>query len=181
MNATFMGYDFHIARQPEEGWEDWRLANSPADLLQRLSNAEAEGDDDLVFQLQEQVENLLWLKKQAAGLLISEQEWIAAVESTPGARIAMKNPSWTNPKTGEVLSVINSENNVEVADQSGNWRMGIRFMQGRISFSGRAWEPADPIAIVACQLAARLGARIIGDEGESYPLVPGSRAAFLTR
>ena len=169
-----MGYNLHITRQPNEGWRAWTSANAPADFAQRIAEAERDGDYDTVFDLEKELELLLAPKKISDRLVIGEEEWVAAVESIPGIRIAHRNPSFTNPRTGDVITIRNSEKSVEVLDASGNWHMGIHFSKGRVTLSGVAWEAGNPIGEAASQLAAKLDAKIIGDEGEHYPLVPGS-------
>ncbi len=75
-----------------------------------------------------------------------------------------------------VLSFKHRPEDVEVHTETGEWRVAITFRRGTATFSGRAWEPEHPVAIAACRLAQATHAQIVGDEGEKYPLQPGSKS-----
>lgn len=170
-----MGSSLHITREPEEGWSAWEAANAPPDLRAKLERAQETKDYDILFDLKDELESILLPRKLALGLLVTETDWIAAVEATPGVRIANRNPSWTNPRTGDVVSMLHSEKSLEVLYENGEWRLDIHFTKrGQILFSPAAWEAGNPVAIAACKLASALQARIVGEEGDRFPLVPGS-------
>lgn len=174
-----MGSSLHITREPEEGWSAWAATNAPPDLRAQLERARESEDYDTLFDLEEKLESVLFPRKQALGLLITETDWIAAVEATPGVRIANRNPSWTNPRTGDVVSMLHSEHSVEVQKETGEWHLDIHFTSsGRILFSPAAWEAGNPVAIAACKLASKLQARIVGEEGDCYPLIPGADPVY---
>lgn len=75
-----------------------------------------------------------------------------------------------------MLSFKHRPEDVEVHTETGEWRVAITFRRGTATFSGRAWEPEHPVAIAACRLAQATHAQIVGDEGEKYPLQPGSKS-----
>jgi len=103
---------------------------------------------------------------------IAPSEWGSAVERTPNVRLAGGAPEIANPKTGEVVRTGNTGGDAEVLlSGSGQWRRVFRWSQrGTISF--RAPDdfnrPDCEIRRVAAQLARTLGARLVGDEGETY-------------
>jgi hypothetical protein len=168
-----MGYDLHIERQPPGGWKKWNAEHTPVALQQKLSATE---DDELQFKISEQIRATLAREKAAVGLLITTAEWIKAVQETPGIRLATKDAN-LKTSTGDVLSFKHRPEDVEVLAQDGDWRMAILFRRGTATFSGRAWEPGHPVAIAACRLAKATHAKIVGDEGEEYPLLPGAEGA----
>ena len=112
----------------------------------------------------------LHIEREGGG--ISLEEWIAAVEDIPEARIDSSAVEFVNPKTGEVMSFPGQAGDVAVLfpDDESGWSKCISFSQGRGSFRASAVtdRPGDPIRIVASKLAASLGAQIVGDEGEIY-------------
>jgi hypothetical protein len=173
-----MGYDFHIERRPPEGWDAWIEAHTPAKLERQIEAAEKAGKDDLAFDLNEKLQAQLEKEKLALGLSISERDWRTAVGKTTGARMATKRPEYKNPRTGDVISLKFNPNDVEVCDKDGQWHTSILFRRGAGTFSGRAWEPGHPVGLVACQLAQHLKAMVVGDEGEVYPLTPGSHGTI---
>jgi hypothetical protein len=105
-------------------------------------------------------------------LAIAVSEWRAAVERTNGARIAEGDHQTTNPRTGEVIVLRNTGGDAEVyfpADAA--WRRVFRWSRsGRVSFKATPdfEESASDLRRVAIDLAGRLGALLVGDEGEIY-------------
>lgn len=170
-----MGYDLHIERQPPGGWTQWRAEHTPAALALKLKAAEAANNDERHDQISEQIRAALHREKAAVGLLITMHEWTKAVKETPGVRLATKDAQFKNPRTGDVLSIGRNPLDVEVHSITGEWHNAIRFRNGVAMFSGRAWEPGHPVGVAACRLAQATHATIRGDEGEIYPLQPGSR------
>jgi hypothetical protein len=103
---------------------------------------------------------------------VALSEWRAVVEQTPNVRLAGGDHEIANPKTGEVIRVANTGGDAEVLlSGGGQWRRVFRWSQiGNISFRApNDFNRSDcEIRRVAAQLARVLGARLIGDEGETY-------------
>jgi hypothetical protein len=98
--------------------------------------------------------------------------WRAAVEQTPNVRLARGDDEIANSKTGEVIRITNAGGDVEVLlSGGGQWQRVFRWSQrGSISFKAPDdfSQPDCEIRRVAARLARVLGARLIGDEGETY-------------
>ena len=110
---------------------------------------------------------------------ISSDERSSAVSQTHGVRITTNDAVGFNPTTGEEIRVRCAPGDTEVLVKTGgllglgqnqNWHRAFRFPHGRATF--RATEsvesPKDSIHLAAARLASRLGASIVGDEGEIY-------------
>lgn len=169
-----MGYDFHIERRPAGGWEKWEAEHTPPALQKML--AKAGSNDELYFEISEQIRSALDKEKAAVGLLITSTEWVKAVRTIPGIRLATKDTHLKTP-SGNVLSFKHGPEDVEVQTKDGEWHLAIMFRRGTAKFSGRAWEPEHPVGVAACRLAQATHSQIVGDEGETYPLLPGARGS----
>jgi hypothetical protein len=118
--------------------------------------------------------DLEWWREDSDELLspITLEEWLSAVEETANVRLAIGDQSFRHPRTGTVHSVPNSGGDVEFyfADEDRWARVFWWSPQGYISFPGsvRLETADDPYAMAARQLARFLGARLIGDCGETY-------------
>ena len=105
-------------------------------------------------------------------LPIALSEWCAAVQQTPGVRMANGDYEIANPKTGETIRLRNAGGDAEVFfSVEGNWLRVFRWSPpGDVSFSApRDFDlPSCGIRCLAAELARALGASLIGDEGEVY-------------
>jgi hypothetical protein len=105
-------------------------------------------------------------------LPIALSEWCAAVQQTPGVRMANGDYEIANPKTGEAIRLRNAGGDAEVFfSVEGNWLRVFRWSPpGDVSFSApRDFDmPNCGIRRLAAELARALGASLIGDEGEIY-------------
>lgn len=110
---------------------------------------------------------------------IDLEEWNRTVESISGVKIDVSNIEIVNPNTGEKLSFPGSEGNVSVLFESrglfgfgkkSEWEISIQFMNGKGSFNFReALEmPTNAMRIAVSKISNSLGARIVGEEGETY-------------
>ena len=174
-----MSYDLHIRRVPPEGWEQWHEnfeRNLPASLREERAAAEAAADWEPLHQVKERIRLLSKEAERVQGLSISSAEWRAAVEATPGVRIALPSDCVIiNPRTGDKITIKAGPDSVAVQDKDGQWHGAILFHHGYGSFRGHAWEEDHPVGQAVCRLAILVSARIRGDDGEEYPLYPGSR------
>lgn len=106
-------------------------------------------------------------------------EWKAAVATVPGVRL-FEGAAYTvtNPATGESIRFPVHECDAEVffpSDQTWYPVFKRHTRSGTVSFNAR-FEPGDrtnPIWASAVALACELGAKIRGDEGETYDLPTG--------
>ena len=102
---------------------------------------------------------------------ILPDEWIAAVESSTGVRLAgAAEVEAQNPFTGERIALARSALDAEVL-LGGAWIRLFRFgRRGAVSFrpSPRFDDDEDELRRLVRRLAAALAARVVGDEGELY-------------
>jgi hypothetical protein len=107
------------------------------------------------------------------------EDWIASVDATEGVRpFAGAEHSFTNPKTGEVISWRARPGDAEVLCGLDGWRHVFDFFEGRATFRARGvslGDPSDPIWAAAVALARRLSAIVCGDDGERYDLDTGEQ------
>jgi len=108
-----------------------------------------------------------------AGGVISLREWQAAVAATRGVRLRSGNVSITNPKTGEVISIPNSDADAELfLAERDRWVPAFRWCPstGEIVFAltHEFSKPDSALAKTARQLALHLGAQLIGERREIY-------------
>ena len=170
-----MGYDFHIQRIPDGGWDIWYEKMTPPELTRELSVAESSRDQERIRAVESRIQVSLESSKQRHGLVISLQEWREAVEATPRLRLSTSDTVIVNEKTGAKLSIKAQPDDVAFLDDDGQWYNTILFRPSSAVFSSNCWRPDDSLAAAVCQLARRLRANIVGDDGEEYPLEPGAR------
>jgi hypothetical protein len=100
---------------------------------------------------------------------ISIEEWRAAVEKTEGVRLAKGPLTAVNPVTGEPVSIGNSGGDAEVFLPDANeWFRVFRWSPRGVHFAARSSFADMPFCGIVLELAHRLGASVIGDEGEKY-------------
>ena len=107
---------------------------------------------------------------------IALTEWRAAIVSTDGVRLfAGAVHTITNPKTGEVISIVAGGADVEVLFPNGEWRSIFRWRDDSAIFAARfnPSETSHPVWRAAIALATSLQAVIRGDGGEAYDLNTG--------
>lgn len=97
-------------------------------------------------------------------------EWLVAVQATPGLRLTDAQAQAVNPTTGARIVVPSAVGSVQVLTDSGEWSWAFRFSDDRATFKATESieSPSDPTHVAASLLAKKLGAQIVGDEGESY-------------
>ncbi len=102
--------------------------------------------------------------------LISEDDWRKAVEETRGVRLAPSEiVEEKNPHTGERITYKGSSLDAEVWDaDEEKWVRTFRFREGKADFRGVEWYTNNPVARAARRLSKALGAKVVGDEGETY-------------
>jgi hypothetical protein len=107
------------------------------------------------------------------------EEWRAAIAATEGVRLVTAAAhTWTNPASGQVLSVPAQDGDAEVFfPADGQWRSVFRWSSdGGAASSSARFDPGDlahPVWIAAVALASRVGGAIRGDDGERYDLQTG--------
>lgn len=104
-------------------------------------------------------------------------EWCSAVAATDGVRLfAADAHTFTNPSTGEVISLGARKGDAEVFfPEDQQWYAVFRWRGDSAVFAAR-FDPGDashPTWVASVALASRLGAVIRGDEGEIYDLQTG--------
>jgi hypothetical protein len=110
-------------------------------------------------------------KGEPADESITLSEWKAAIENQKNVRLASNDIVGTNPATGEVIRIPNSDGDAEVFfPEESKWYRVYRWRKGKINFKGLPSfdNPNDTIRQTTRLLAEVLGARIVGDEGEFY-------------
>lgn len=101
---------------------------------------------------------------------ITEAEWTGAVGTVDNVRLAQtKVLTVTNPVTGESISRDVGPFEAE-AYVDGEWYLAFRYREGEaVTDATRGFDNhEDPLRTVMRGLAAALGARIVGAEGETY-------------
>lgn len=99
---------------------------------------------------------------------ITLSEWKAAVENLENVRLSSEDIVMTNPSTGDVIRIPNSDGDAEVFfPEESKWKRVYRWREGRITFRGLPDfnNPDDTVRQTTRLLAAILNARIIGDGG----------------
>ncbi len=109
---------------------------------------------------------------RAVGNPITLKEWMDAVDCAADVQLSAEAPTVvTNPVTGEQISNSHSSGNAEIFDHDGQaWVPAFRWFEGRISANAaRDFDtPETYQRSIMRVLAAQLGAKIVGDEGETY-------------
>ena len=106
------------------------------------------------------------------GPAITLAEWIEAVNSVDGVRLADGHYLITVPDTGQVLRFPNNGGDTEVLFPPDNgWRRVFRWHGGKVTFvAPKDFDDASTLLrLVARALAQALQASVVGDEGEPYP------------
>lgn len=105
-------------------------------------------------------------------LPITLDEWLEAVEATPGIRLADGPLQLRNPQTSEIITVENAGGDVDVYLEGENTWVRVFFWTpiGRASFRAtkETEHPDSEIRRAARALAKKLDADIVGDEDETY-------------
>jgi len=102
---------------------------------------------------------------------ISLAEWTAAIEAAEGMRLATKDATATNPMTGERIVMPRMDGDVEVyLPEVDEWIHCLRYSPRRISFRppDDFDDPSSAFRRATAELASKLKARVVGDEGEIY-------------
>ncbi|MEM8801377.1 MAG: hypothetical protein AAGF55_02470 [Pseudomonadota bacterium] len=110
--------------------------------------------------------SLLWLVRRS----LSEEAWRNAIESTEGVRLAQNDEQQlTNPATGDTITRKNNPLDTEIRVNE-EWVPGFTFSEGRATVRAtRGFERRDdPLRFLMRTLSKKMGAHIIGDEGERY-------------
>jgi hypothetical protein len=102
---------------------------------------------------------------------ISLEDWQAAVEAESGVRLVDGNTQSTSP-SGETVTIKNNGGDVAILDPStGAWQRTLYWRKrGRVSFrqTDDFADAGSPTRSAVMRLAQRLGANVVGDEGERY-------------
>jgi hypothetical protein len=110
---------------------------------------------------------------------ITLEEWFEVVRKQDGVMLAEGGVEAKNPETGEPISIQGNPGDVAVLfqtkgflgfGQKSEWHSCIRFVRNKASFKATPdlESPHNPLRVAASRLAAALGAKIVGDEGEVY-------------
>lgn len=89
------------------------------------------------------------------------------MQAQPHLRYEPVDSRATNPKTGEVITVSAREGDVAM-ELNGRWVNIFRWRNGRVVFEAPIQNPKDPVSMAAFAVAAKLGAKVCGEEGETY-------------
>lgn len=108
--------------------------------------------------------------KRPNGTPIGLEEWSAVVAATAGLRLMTQGASIRNPRTRETIHFPHNPGDVEVfVEEEGEWVPGLQYGGNRISFRApKDFKSDTPFRRLIFDLAARLGAQVVGDEGEVY-------------
>lgn len=101
---------------------------------------------------------------------ISPEEWLNAVAENDGLKIDESDSVAINPLTGDEIRVPGLPATAALwFSDTGEWKKIFQFRRGKVSFSAADWDdPRSPLQKTAFELARKLNARIVGDEGEIY-------------
>ncbi|HCE3715988.1 hypothetical protein [Vibrio parahaemolyticus] len=111
--------------------------------------------------------------------VIALEEWVTAIDSIDGLRIASGNSEILNSSTGEEIAIQGNPGDVSIRyvtkgflglGERVSWEKAIYFNSGRAQFKfvEGIEQPHHPVHIAVVQIAKKLGASIVGDEGEVY-------------
>jgi hypothetical protein len=103
---------------------------------------------------------------------IALEDWMSAVNSVDGVRLAEGDYSVRLPETGQVFVLRNNGGDAELhVPHTGEWRRVFRWEEGNIKFVGTEEFINDPmcrVRTVARTLAAALGAVMCGEDGRIH-------------
>jgi len=102
---------------------------------------------------------------------IDQAKWRTAVEATPDVRIIEADRvRGEEAGTGIRVSVVTTGETAEVNFGAMGWTPTFFWREGRIRFNAPSDpdDEQDPIRRTAAALAKRLGAQIVGADGETY-------------
>jgi len=103
---------------------------------------------------------------------IAIEKWIDAIDSTEGVRLSQGDVNIPNPRTGEIIAIPANTGDAEVFYEAQNaWLPTFRWSEsGRASFKPKAdFDTLDSQQRrIASELARKLDATMVGDEGELY-------------
>jgi hypothetical protein len=106
------------------------------------------------------------------GACIALDEWVEAVNSVEGVRLAEGDYSVTLPETGQTFTLRNNGGDAEILlPYAGVWQRVFRWDDEGVTFV-MTQDFADAgchLRCVARQLADALQASVCGEEGELYP------------
>jgi hypothetical protein len=101
---------------------------------------------------------------------ITSDEWLSAVETIDDLKIDETDWVTTNPLTGKQIRIPGAPGTAALwFSEIGEWIKTFEFRRGRISFNAKAWDnPQMPVRAKSFEIARKLNAEIVGDEGEIY-------------
>jgi hypothetical protein len=103
---------------------------------------------------------------------IEVREWVAAVNTLIGVRLASSDVTASNPVSGENIVIMSDGADAELHDEQHNeWLPVFRWSKrGSVSFNAPPDfdDTTSRVRMVAGKLARNLNAELVGDEGESY-------------
>ena len=120
---------------------------------------------------------MIHITRDPGGVLESVQEialedWVAAVNSIEGVRLAEGDYPVRLPETGQTFILRNNGGDAELHIPHANeWRRTFRWEEGVIKFVGTEEftnDPACRLRTIARALAAALGAVMCGDDGRIH-------------
>jgi hypothetical protein len=97
-------------------------------------------------------------------------EWKQAVSNRHDVRPQERSPTAKNPVTGETLTLGATGGDAEVLVDSRWLPLFRRRSSGHVVFDAPPGfeDPANAVRRLTVELASQLGARLVGEEGESY-------------
>lgn len=101
---------------------------------------------------------------------ITIEEWLNAVKEIDGVKIDESDSVGINPKTKEVIKISGSAETASLwFPNLEQWIKVFRFRRGKTSFKAIDWDDLSlPLRSKAFELARKLNAEILGDNGEKY-------------
>lgn len=101
---------------------------------------------------------------------IKVDELLRVVETIDYLQIDASDLIGKNPSTGEEIRIPGAKTDIALwFSETNEWIKVFYFRQGRIVFNAKEWDtPNSPIRDKAFEIAQKLNAEIIGDNGEIY-------------
>lgn len=101
---------------------------------------------------------------------ITFEELLIVVKEIKDTKIIESDTVGINPKTKEEIRILGSKKGIALwFSELEEWIKVFHFARGRIVFKANGWDdPKSPVRSKAFELARKLNAEIIGDEGEIY-------------